>query len=1068
MAKRKAPAGNGGEARIHFELFYQIRSAIEEEIGAGLSPVCVSCEAEVPVLTLSADLVLYDKAKRPVVVIEAKRLARPDDPKSIIRDIDPFSPSVIRQAVTYAANLGARYCATYNGKKLHFFETFKEFTAITSRKTKSYRITDLKKFCKTFVHDIDNLIEGKSIWDLIPEAVASRFGELHSNMVPSIVKAFKKAFEDEGRKNVIETWIKKQGWSFASDKEIAGCFANLSRQAAYLLIDRILFYILLSKEPAYSSDVPRLILPKTGLKGYLMDRFAIVIEKVDFAAIYELDPVFDSFDYSGIEENLRDFVDELNLYDFPRIKENLVGILYDKVIPPEERHAMGQYYTPPIVCDLICQLVIKNADAKIMDPACGSGGFLISGYNRLKQLKHDEKKPATHKQLLDQIYGVEINRFPAHLSAINLSLQDLGDKTDELHIEISDFFDVEPGSIHLTGTEATADGDGKKKAGTVHEAIPAKLDAIVGNPPYIRQEKIVDKSKIRRHLDDIDKKALVSEFVDETSDIYVYFFTHATQWLSDTGKLGFITSERYLDTNYGTGLMKFFLRNFRVNAVIGFEKHIFEDAVIGTVITILEREKNPGKRNENFVRFLRIKKKMNVNDIEAILAAPRSEEVEIVHNDFNLVVKQQQNLAKATKWRKYLFAPSIFFELASTPHLVELNKIADIKRGITSGANCFFYRRDEEFTELESTFPGLKRYFKPLLKAIGQSDWLTIRSADTDWHVLDVHPLIQEIQEEADKTKEVIEYEGKYISDTIKKKLRDKGHAVLVKYISAAEAGTIGYCESEHPDKTPTCATRKIWFDLREIPLGGIAFPKEYWTKFICPIIDGGISMDARVYFVEEKAWKSMDPRVDRRKVLAAILNSDLSAIFYEFSGRVYAGQALDRASCMVYEANAMKVIDPRRLETDALLDIQARFQAILDAERDLIPQKTKSTFFEVDSAASEEEKGNRLKYVQLRHALNVSILKAIGMEERADEIQAAVQRIIESRRVRGWADAKVLIGAVPERMGEFKLIGAEEIEVTPTSEESVEDEDEKPASRKKKMVSLDSFTIKPRKVTRK
>nr|MDO8115890.1 hypothetical protein [Candidatus Sigynarchaeota archaeon] len=84
MAKRKAPAGNGGEARIHFELFYQIRSAIEEEIGAGLSPVCVSCEAEVPVLTLSADLVLYDKAKRPVVVIEAKRLARPDDPKSII------------------------------------------------------------------------------------------------------------------------------------------------------------------------------------------------------------------------------------------------------------------------------------------------------------------------------------------------------------------------------------------------------------------------------------------------------------------------------------------------------------------------------------------------------------------------------------------------------------------------------------------------------------------------------------------------------------------------------------------------------------------------------------------------------------------------------------------------------------------------------------------------------------------------------------------------------------------------------------------------------------------------
>ncbi len=1067
MAKRRPTAESTGEALIHFELYHQMQSAIEEEIAAGLSPICVSCKPEVPVLTLFADLVLYDKANRPVVVIEAKRMARPDDPKSIIRSIDPFSPIVIRQAVTYAVNLGARYCATYNGKKLHFFETFKEFTAITSRKTKSYKIIDLKKFCKTFVHDVDSLIEGKSIWDLIPEAVASRFGELHTNMVPLISKAIVKAHEDVEIKKVIETWIKKQGWSFTSDNEKTSSFTNLSKQAAYLLIDRVLFYILLSKEPAYASDVPRLIFPKTDLKGYLLDRFTVVKEKVDFAAIYDLDPVFDSFDYSDIEENLRDFVDELNSYDFPRIKENLVGILYDKVIPPEERHAMGQYYTPPIVCDLICQLVIKSADAKVMDPACGSGGFLISGYNRLKQLKRDEKKTAIHKQLLDQIFGVEINRFPAHLSAINLSLQDLGDKTDELHIEISDFFDVEPGSVHLTGTGATADGDAKKEKGKVHVVIPAKLDAVVGNPPYIRQEKIVDKLKIRHHLDDIDKKAPVSEFVDETSDIYVYFFTHAMQWLSDTGKLGFITSERYLDTNYGTGLMTFFLRHFRVKAIIGFEKHIFEDAVIGTVITILEREKDAAARNKNYVRFLRIKKKMGINDIEAIIETPRSEEVEVVHGDFNLVVKQQQNLAKATKWRKYLFAPSIFFELFGSPHLVELNKLADIKRGITSGANCFFYRRDEEFTALESDFPGLKRYFKPLLKAIGQSDWLTIQIADTDWYVLDVHTLILEIQAEADKTKEVIEYEGKYIGDTIKKKLREKGHGILVNYINAGEGGTIGYCGSELPDKKPTCIARKIWFDLREVPFGGIAYPKEYWTKFICPIIDDGISMDARVYFIEEKAWKSMDPRVDKRKVLAAILNADISAIFYEFSGRVYAGRALDRASCMVYEANAMKVIDPRRLEIDALLDIQARFQALLDYERDLIPQKTKSTFFEIDSAASDKEKANRQRYLQLRHDLNTSILKAIGLEERVDEIQAAVQRIIESRRVRGMEDAKVLIGAVPERMGEFKLIGAEEIEVTPTGDESVEEE-EKPASRKKKMVSLDSFTAKPAKPCKK
>jgi hypothetical protein len=52
--------------------------------------------------------------------------------------------------------------------------------------------------------------------------------------------------------------------------------------------------------------------------------------------------------------------------------------------------------------------------------------------------------------------------------------------------------------------------------------------------------------------------------------------------------------------------------------------------------------------------------------------------------------------------------------------------------------------------------------------------------------------------------------------------------------------------------------------------------------------------------------------------------------------------------------------------------------------------------------------------------------------------------------------------------MGEFKLIGAEEIEVAPSGEDEPVEEEEKPASRKKKMVSLDSFSTKPVKLTKK
>ena len=98
---------------------------------------------------------------------------------------------------------------------------------------------------------------------------------------------------------------------------------------------------------------------------------------------------------------------------------------------------MGEYYTPPAICDLITRLTIDEGNDEILDPACGSGGFLISSYNRKKALLPE--KEGGHEQILNQLYGVDINRFPAHLSAINLSIQDLNSHTETVNVEVSDF-----------------------------------------------------------------------------------------------------------------------------------------------------------------------------------------------------------------------------------------------------------------------------------------------------------------------------------------------------------------------------------------------------------------------------------------------------------------------------------------------------------------------------------------------------------------------------------------------------------------------------------------------------
>ena len=78
--------------------------------------------------------------------------------------------------------------------------------------------------------------------------------------------------------------------------------------------------------------------------------------------------------------------------------------------------------------------------------------------------------------------------------------------------------------------------------------------------------------------------------------------------LKPGGYLGFVTSIGWLDTEYGFRLQEFFLRNFRVVAVIESQvEKWFEDARVTTVVTILQREPDPSKRDDNLVRFVQLR-----------------------------------------------------------------------------------------------------------------------------------------------------------------------------------------------------------------------------------------------------------------------------------------------------------------------------------------------------------------------------------------------------------------------------------------------------------------------------
>ena len=177
----------------------------------------------------------------------------------------------------------------------------------------------------------------------------------------------------------------------------------------------------------------------------------------------------------------------------------------------------------------------------------------------------------------------------------------------------------------------------------ITETIPS-FDAAVGNFPFIRQELIEQKVKgYKSKLDQVLGKRMASSQYSELfkngesklsgqADIFAYLFFHTAPFLKNDGRLGFITSNSWLDVAYGYELQKFFLRKFKLVAILESRcEPWFENSSVNTVVTILERCENAAARAANVVKFVKVKRRL----------------VELIPQDLKLYpLERWQNVAK--------------------------------------------------------------------------------------------------------------------------------------------------------------------------------------------------------------------------------------------------------------------------------------------------------------------------------------------------------------------------------------------------------------------------------------
>ena len=323
---------------------------------------------------------------------------------------------------------------------------------------------------------------------------------------------------------------------------------------------------------------------------FLQDKYQDLVQLAyrDASHLYEHFFEYGIFDWyvkgdSQLNEALEIILHLLNSYDLSKVDRDTLGDLYQEYLPPKQRKELGEFYTPREVVDYILKYVGWKGDGVLLDPACGSGGFLVRAANAL--LQDMEKRgisEETRLKALPQVVGLDINPFATHIAEMNLLFLILDTYLRAKQQAEAEGKEFSLGRLpvytldSLLGTTPGLQGGTTRNifvplatAGELEEAVKARdrvgeYDYLVMNPPYVRNERLPEAPRNRY-------RSLFRDVVSGNADIFTYFVKKDLDWLKDgSGRLGIIVSYGLAEAAANNKLRQF-LAQYTIERVVPLE-----------------------------------------------------------------------------------------------------------------------------------------------------------------------------------------------------------------------------------------------------------------------------------------------------------------------------------------------------------------------------------------------------------------------------------------------------------------------------------------------------------------
>lgn len=239
---------------------------------------------------------------------------------------------------------------------------------------------------------------------------------------------------------------------------------------------------------------------------------------------------------------------------------------------------------------------------KICDPACGSGAFLVAVFDvlhaeylninaQIATITGNMDVFDTDKTILSgNLYGVDLNAESIEITKLSLWL-----KTAQYGKPLESL------ESHLRVGNSLIQTDFDWDTAFPEVAAQGGFDIIVGNPPYVRQERFSSsKPYLEKHY----------AVFNGGADLYTYFFEQGIRLLRpEKGRLGFISSGTFFKTSSGAPLRSYLLENAQLESIVDFgDVQVFEGVTTYPVIMTMRRTTTPDAAHS--IQFLAIQNKV--------------------------------------------------------------------------------------------------------------------------------------------------------------------------------------------------------------------------------------------------------------------------------------------------------------------------------------------------------------------------------------------------------------------------------------------------------------------------